>query len=169
VVKCIHSNAFSDCESLKASNQITNSGSKMTNQEFTTFTIVSTCKGGGYMYCRTEPLHPKRNSKGLYPLHRVLAENKLGRFLENWENVHHKDENKANNHPDNLEIMSQSDHVRLHQEVEMIQLQCPVCFCMFSLKPHRYRLRAKRLTALKDQPLTCSRSCSGKLQYFNRF
>ena len=140
----------------------------MTNQDFTTFKIVSTCKGGGYMYCRTEPLHPKRNAKGLYPLHRVLVENKLNRFLEEWEIVHHKDEDKTNDSVSNLEVLTQSEHAKLHQEIDSMQFNCPICYNSFSLKPHQYRLRAKRLTALKDQPLTCSRSCSAKLQHLNR-
>lgn len=31
------------------------------------FQILSTCKGGGYLYARTLPLHPRANAKGLYP------------------------------------------------------------------------------------------------------
>ena len=136
----------------------------MTNQDFITFKIISTCKGGGYMYCRTEPLHPKRNTEGLYPLHRVLAENKLNRFLKEWEIVHHKDEDKTNNHPDNLEAMSHSDHVSLHKQVADILLVCPVCNKYFSLKPCIVRRRQKKLLVLKGHPLTCSISCSKKLQ-----
>lgn len=47
--------------------------------------------------------------------HRVVAEQKLGRALLPGEIVHHKDENKSNNHPDNIEVLaSQADHARLH-------------------------------------------------------
>lgn len=35
-------------------------------------------------------------------VHRVVAEQKLGRPLEPWEVVHHKDRNKLNNDPRNL-------------------------------------------------------------------
>lgn len=48
-------------------------------------------------------------------LHRVVAEEKLGRPLRKGEVVHHKDENILNNHPDNIEVfVSQSEHIKHH-------------------------------------------------------
>ncbi|MEB3302014.1 MAG: HNH endonuclease signature motif containing protein [Cyanobacteriota bacterium] len=46
--------------------------------------------------------------------HRVVAEQILGRPLRRGEIVHHKDGDKHNNDPSNLEVMTQSDHVREH-------------------------------------------------------
>lgn len=46
--------------------------------------------------------------------HRVVAENKIGRKLLPSEHVHHIDGNKHNNHPDNLIVMSSSEHGQLH-------------------------------------------------------
>ncbi len=47
--------------------------------------------------------------------HRVVAEQLLGRALLPGEVVHHKDHNKRNNDPSNLEVLdSQSEHCRLH-------------------------------------------------------
>lgn len=46
--------------------------------------------------------------------HRVVMEQKLGRELLPGEIVHHIDHNKKNNHPDNLMVMTQSEHARLH-------------------------------------------------------
>lgn len=46
--------------------------------------------------------------------HRVVMERKLGRKLKKGEIVHHIDHNKKNNHPDNLQVMTQSEHCRLH-------------------------------------------------------
>jgi hypothetical protein len=46
--------------------------------------------------------------------HRTVAEEKLGRPLRKGEIVHHEDDNKRNNDPDNLEVMTQAEHMRLH-------------------------------------------------------
>lgn len=46
--------------------------------------------------------------------HRVIAEQKIGRPLRPGEIVHHIDGNIRNNHPDNLDVMTQAEHARLH-------------------------------------------------------
>lgn len=46
--------------------------------------------------------------------HRVLAEIKIGRRLLRGEVVHHIDGNKKNNALSNLQVLTQSEHVRLH-------------------------------------------------------
>jgi len=48
--------------------------------------------------------------------HRTVAEQKLGRKLKPLEIVHHKDGNKQNNTPENLEIITQSQHVNIHRK-----------------------------------------------------
>lgn len=47
--------------------------------------------------------------------HRVVAEQKLGRPLRPGEIVHHIDGDKHNNHPDNLEVITQAEHIREHR------------------------------------------------------
>lgn len=59
------------------------------------------------------PWHPKAVSN-YRQLHRLLMEFKLGRVLREDEVVHHKDNNPANNHWDNLELMSKSEHSKHH-------------------------------------------------------
>ena len=61
-------------------------------------------KGNGNTYAKFYGRHE----------HRVVMENKLGRKLESWEHVHHIDENKRNNHPDNLELMTPETHASHH-------------------------------------------------------
>lgn len=46
--------------------------------------------------------------------HRYIMEQLLGRSLASDEIVHHKDGNKLNNSLDNLEVMSRSEHTKLH-------------------------------------------------------
>lgn len=123
------------------------------------FTITSVCKGGQYRYCRTDPLHPRRNAKGLYPLHRVLMENKLGRLLGPDEVVHHKDEDKTNDALENLELHTRAEHARMHTHgreiVNSIGLICR-CGQSFMLKPGEFRKRQKRRGS---DTIFCSRSC----------
>ena len=45
---------------------------------------------------------------------RFIMEQILGRKLERYEIVHHKDGNKLNNTPDNLVVMTLKEHTRLH-------------------------------------------------------
>lgn len=46
--------------------------------------------------------------------HRVIMEKHLGRKLHTKEIIHHIDHDKRNNSIDNLKIMKQGDHARLH-------------------------------------------------------
>lgn len=48
--------------------------------------------------------------------HRVVAEQMLGRPLRTDEVVHHKDGDGRNNSPDNLEVMTQNEHAKLHSD-----------------------------------------------------
>jgi endogenous inhibitor of DNA gyrase (YacG/DUF329 family) len=64
----------------------------------------------GYVYL-WEPDHPKSGTyNGWYAEHRLVLEQKLGRVLETEEQVHHCDGCKSNNHPDNLMLVSASEH-----------------------------------------------------------
>lgn len=76
-----------------------------------------TCLYGKYIweFC---PGHHLQNKWGWVAQHRMVAEDKLGRPLRRsrdakvGEHVHHLDGNPANNHPDNLEILTKSEHHR---------------------------------------------------------
>lgn len=46
--------------------------------------------------------------------HRFIMEAHLGRKLEPWEHVHHKDGNKTNNAVENLAVISAEEHNREH-------------------------------------------------------
>ena len=67
----------------------------------------------GYAYIYA-PEHPEANTRGYVYEHRVVAEQKIGRRLEKNEVVHHKDEVRSNNDPNNLEVMDRKEHARFH-------------------------------------------------------
>jgi hypothetical protein len=48
--------------------------------------------------------------------HRWVMEKELGRELNVYEVVHHRDGNKRNNYPSNLIVCTQDDHKRIHRD-----------------------------------------------------
>jgi hypothetical protein len=60
------------------------------------------------------PEHPK-NFKGWYYEHRLVYEKKLGRILETWEEVHHINMIKNDNHPSNLFLCTRIEHNLAHR------------------------------------------------------
>lgn len=46
--------------------------------------------------------------------HRMVIEDSMGRPLLDSEKVHHIDGNKQNNHLSNLKVVTQSEHMKLH-------------------------------------------------------
>jgi hypothetical protein len=76
-------------------------------------------KGGvkevkGYMYSRT-PGHPRASKHGGYvAVHRLVIEEKIGRYLTETEVVDHIDGDPGNNHPDNLRVFpTNAEHLRV--------------------------------------------------------
>jgi hypothetical protein len=66
----------------------------------------------GYVLLRM-PDHPRAN-KGYVLEHRITAETMIGRPLEAGEHVHHLNGERADNRPENLVVLSQRDHGKLH-------------------------------------------------------
>lgn len=56
----------------------------------------------------------KSLNRGRVKEHILIMEDLIWRRLEKWEVVHHKDWNKLNNLPSNLELMTASEHNKLH-------------------------------------------------------
>lgn len=61
-------------------------------------------RGSGKGYTKVNGVHE----------HRLVAEKMLGRPLKPGEIVHHKDGDKRNNKPENLQVMTQSEHIKKH-------------------------------------------------------
>jgi hypothetical protein len=67
----------------------------------------------GYILVRAPEGHPFANRHGYVRLHRLVMEQKLGRYLRPEEVVHHIDGNPQNNDPENLELFEDNGyHIR---------------------------------------------------------
>jgi hypothetical protein len=63
------------------------------------------------------PSHPRSDKKGYIFEHVLVAEQKLGRLLDPGEVVHHKDGNRGNNSPENLEVFrNNGEHISFHAQ-----------------------------------------------------
>ena len=61
--------------------------------------------------------HPKSDMHGRVREHVLVMEKQLGRFLEDGEVVHHINLKKDDNRPENLMVMNQSEHLKLHWRI----------------------------------------------------
>jgi hypothetical protein len=84
----------------------------------------------GYRYIWV-PQHPRANKAGYYEEHRLIVEKRLGRYLYDWEDVHHINGVKNDNRDENLDVMSHGDHARL---TVMVAERCSICD-----RPHKAR------------------------------
>ena len=54
-------------------------------------------------------------------VHRWVKEKELGRPLEKWEFVHHIDGDRQNNRPENLAVITATEHYRIHVLVTRLE------------------------------------------------
>jgi hypothetical protein len=76
---------------------------------------------GGYVRVRLAPYR-----RG-FRLHRMVMEAVLGRFLVPDEDVHHRDGNRVNNHPANLELVAHGEHTARHKRRLPLVAGCAWC------------------------------------------
>lgn len=67
----------------------------------------------GYILLKM-PTHPFAKPTGYIYEHRFVMEKRLGRYLKNEEHIHHVNGVKNDNRIDNLVILSNTEHKRLH-------------------------------------------------------
>lgn len=79
---------------------------------------MTNADGYVFKYC---PKHPRANN-GYVPLHQLVMETKIGRFLDTRsEHVHHIDENPSNNDHENLQLVSPMEHRRIHAGWRLVE------------------------------------------------
>jgi predicted RNA-binding Zn-ribbon protein involved in translation (DUF1610 family) len=73
----------------------------------------ATSKVNGYPRVH-DPDHPLANKGGSVYVHRHVASVKIGRWLGQDEQVHHKDGDRSNNAPENIEVVDAAKHLQIH-------------------------------------------------------
>lgn len=68
---------------------------------------------GGYIMI-LKPDHPEADCHGYVYEHRFVMEQKIGRLLKSEEHIHHINRDRKDNRPENLQIVSNSEHRYLH-------------------------------------------------------
>lgn len=61
-----------------------------------------------------KPSHPLVNNRGYVPEHRLIVEDKIGRYLTRNEVVHHINGNTLDNRIENLQLLTDTEHRRIH-------------------------------------------------------
>jgi len=94
--------------------------------------------------------------------HRAVMEMHLGRRLKPTETVHHLNEVKTDNHLENLQLLSNSDHVRRHPTPrKRVKIICQECGKEFETWPHRLG-NLDETTNRKYCSLACKNRAWGK-------
>jgi len=70
----------------------------------------------GYIWLWAEG-HPNMSGEGYVKRARLVVEERLGRYLSRDELVHHINEIKNDDRPDNLEVMTRSEHTTHHNKL----------------------------------------------------
>jgi hypothetical protein len=97
-------------------------------------------KGCLMIHCEN---HPNAH-KGFVPLHRIIVEEKLGRYLEKTELVHHIDCDNQNNMFSNFDVLTQSKHSIAHASLNKLVKELLASGTIrYDKEDHIYKLKKK--------------------------
>jgi HNH endonuclease len=92
---------------------------------------------------------------------------KLGRILGPEEEVDHKDEDKTNDHPDNIQVISKTQNIIKHninkEDKETFKFTCHCGKVFIRDKQRSYQAR------INGKQISCSRKCAYSLMRVNKF
>lgn len=71
--------------------------------------------------------HPYCRKRGKILFHRLVVENKIGRYLTREESVHHVDGDRSNNDPDNLVLTTTGEHYKTYHRDSHKPRVCANC------------------------------------------
>lgn len=102
--------------------------------------------------------HPMANSNGVIAEHRAVMSAKIGRLLTKDDIVHHKDDVKWNNEPDNLELTTRGEHLKKHHppaKRKTISIICAHCGKVVIKKHNQIATKIKN----GQKHFYCGRKC----------
>lgn len=74
--------------------------------------------GDGYKW-KYDAGNPMADVRGRVREHRYVMAKKIGRPLRTDEQVHHINEDKLDNRPENLMLVSRAEHMSIHESVRI--------------------------------------------------
>lgn len=148
---------------------------------------MSTIASNGYVLIYVGKEHHLADIRGYAYEHRLVAEKKIGRRLLPGEIVHHVDENKQNNKPENIEVISSIAEHKVHHRknadrklpTEINPLILCECGCGESLlkydtlgRPRHYQhghsWRKGKGRRSSPETILCNCGCGQALKRFDR-
>jgi hypothetical protein len=121
-------------------------------------------KNGLYTLVIAPPNYPGKKYRGRYCYeHSLVAWKKYHRLPEGSEEVHHINDNKRDNRPENVEYLTAEEHKKYHGALRAVPpVVIPCCFCegtcFIVARNHRHAVKCGRTE------FHCSRKCSIKHQ-----